>query len=97
MRGGGNQNAKIDALVASPYDSMMDYTKIITIEAGKRGGKPCIRGLRITVADVLGYLAAGMSEDDILRDFPYLTRDDIRACLAFAADRERRIALAQAE
>ena len=76
---------------------MMDYTKIITIEAGKRGGKPCIRGLRITVADVLGYLAAGMSEDDILRDFPYLTRDDIRACLAFAADRERRIALAQAE
>ena len=63
---------------------------------GKRGGKPCIRGLRITVSDVLGYLAAGMSEDDILRDFPYLTREDIRACLAFAADRERRIALAVA-
>ena len=72
----------------------MDYTKIITIEPGKRSGKPCIRGLRITVADVLGYLAAGMSEDEILADFPYLTRDDIRACLAFAADRERRIALA---
>lgn len=72
----------------------MDYTKIITIEPGKRSGKPCIRGLRITVSDVLGYLAAGMSEDDVLRDFPYLTREDIRACLAFAADRERRIALA---
>lgn len=72
----------------------MDYRQIITIEPGKRGGKPCIRGLRITVSDVLGYLAAGMSEDDILRDFPYLTREDIRACLAFAADRERRIALA---
>jgi uncharacterized protein (DUF433 family) len=72
----------------------MDYDKIITIEPGKRSGKPCIRGLRITVADVLGYLAAGMTEDAILSDFPYLTRDDIRACLAFAADRERRIALA---
>lgn len=70
----------------------MDYTKIITIEPGKRSGKPCIRGMRITVADVLGYLAAGMTEDEVLRDFPYLTRDDIRACLAFAADRERRIA-----
>ena len=72
----------------------MDYSKIITIEPGKRGGKPCIRGMRMTVADVLGYLAAGMSEDEILADFPYLTRDDIRACLAFAADRERRIAVA---
>ena len=75
----------------------MDYSDIITIEPGKRGGKPCIRGLRITVSDVLGYLAAGMSEDEVLRDFPYLTREDIRACLAFAADRERRIALAEAE
>ena len=75
----------------------MDYSKIITIEPGKRSGKPCIRGLRITVSDVLGYLAAGMSEDEILSDFPYLTRDDIRACLSFAADRERRIALAAAE
>ena len=72
----------------------MDYTKIITIEPGKRSGKPCIRGMRITVADVLGYLAAGMTEDQILTDFPYLTRDDIRACLAFAADRERRIVFA---
>jgi uncharacterized protein (DUF433 family) len=65
----------------------MDYRKLITIEPGKRGGKPCIRGLRITVYDVLAYLASGMSEDDILRDFPDLTREDIRACLAFAADR----------
>ena len=69
----------------------MDYNHLITIEPGKRGGKPCIRGLRITVSDVLDYLASGMSEDDILRDFPDLTRDDIRACLAFAADRERRL------
>jgi len=67
----------------------MDYRQIITIEPGKRGGKPCVRGLRISVYDVLSYLAAGMSEDEILRDFPYLTRDDIRACLAFAADREQ--------
>ena len=69
----------------------MSYHDIITIEPGKRAGKPCIRGLRITVYDVLEYLASGMSEDDILRDFPDLTREDIRACLAFAADRERRL------
>ena len=68
-----------------------DYTEIITIEPGKRSGKPCIRGLRITVYDVLEYLASGMSEDDILADFPDLTREDIRACLAFAADKERRL------
>jgi uncharacterized protein (DUF433 family) len=67
----------------------MDYRQIITIEPGKRGGRPCIRGLRITVYDVLSYLASGMSEDQILEDFPYLTRDDIRACLAYAADREQ--------
>lgn len=73
----------------------MEYQHLITIEAGKRGGKPCIRGLRITVSDVLDYLASGMSEDDILRDFPDLTRDDIRACLAFAADRERRLIAAK--
>jgi uncharacterized protein (DUF433 family) len=71
--------------------STMDYSKIITIDPGKRGGKPCIRGLRITVYDVLDYLAGGMSEDEILRDFPELSREDIRACLAFAADRERRL------
>lgn len=69
----------------------MDYTKIITIEPGKRGGKPCIRGLRITVYDVLDYMAAGMTHAQILADFPDLTEDDLRACLAFAADRERRV------
>ena len=69
----------------------MDYEKYITIEPGKRGGKPCIRGLRITVYDILDYLASGMTEQEILRDFPDLTRDDIRACLAFAADRERKL------
>jgi uncharacterized protein (DUF433 family) len=69
----------------------MDYRALITIEPGKRGGKPCIRGLRITVYDVLEYLASGMSEDEILSDLPDLTREDIRACLAFAADRERRL------
>ena len=68
-----------------------DYTKIITVDPGKRGGKPCIRGLRITVYDVLEYLASGMSEDEILNDFPDLRREDIRAALAFAADRERRL------
>lgn len=74
----------------------MDYRGIITIDAGKRGGKPCVRGLRITVSDVLDYLASGMSEEDILRDFPDLRRDDIRACLAFAADRERRLIIVHA-
>ncbi|UCC30377.1 MAG: DUF433 domain-containing protein [Phycisphaerales bacterium] len=69
----------------------MNYGNIITIEPGKRGGKPCIRGLRITVYDVLEYLASGMTEAQILSDFPDLTAEDIRACLAFAADRERRL------
>jgi uncharacterized protein (DUF433 family) len=69
----------------------MNYRDIITIEAGKRSGKPCIRGLRITVSDVLEYLAGGMSFDDILSDFPELTIEDIRACLAFAADREKKL------
>jgi len=68
----------------------MSYSGIITMEPGKRGGKPCIRGLRITVYDVLEYLASGMTNEDILRDFPYLTEQDIRACLSFAADRERK-------
>ena len=70
----------------------MDYNKIISIEPGKMGGKPCIRGLRITVYDVLDYLASGMTEDEILHDFPDLTREDLLACLAFAADRERKLA-----
>ena len=69
----------------------IDYTKIITIEAGKRSGQPCIRGMRMTVYDVLEYLAAGMSEQEILNDFPYLTLEDIRGCLAFAADMGRRL------
>ena len=69
----------------------MDYSKIITIDPAMRGGKPCIRGMRITVYDVLDYLASGMSPDEILRDFPDLVRDDISAVLAFAADRERRL------
>ena len=68
----------------------MDWRSRITFEPGKRGGKPCIRGLRITVADVLEYLASGMSEAEILRDFPDLISEDFRACLAFAADRERK-------
>jgi uncharacterized protein (DUF433 family) len=67
----------------------MSYRDVITIEPGKRGGRPCIRGMRITVHDVLEYLASGMTEEDILRDFPYLTGEDIKACLAYAADRER--------
>jgi len=68
----------------------MELRERITVEPGKRGGKPCIRGLRITVYDVLEYLASGMSEDQILTEFPDLMREDIRACLAYAADRERR-------
>lgn len=67
----------------------MDYRDIITIEPGKRSGKPCIRGMRITVYDVLEYLAAGMTEEEVLADFPYLTKEDIQACFAFAADREK--------
>ena len=68
----------------------MDYSKIITLDPGMRSGKPCIRGLRITVYDVLGYLASGMTHEQILSDFPFLTEEDIRACLAYAADGERR-------
>lgn len=69
----------------------MNYLNIITIEPGKRSGKPCIRGMRITVSDVLEYLASGMTEAEILRDFPELTPEDIHACLAFAADREKKL------
>jgi uncharacterized protein (DUF433 family) len=69
----------------------MKYQDIITIEPDKRGGKPCIRGMRITVYDVLDYMASGMSELQILEDFPELTAADIRACLEFAADRERKL------
>jgi uncharacterized protein (DUF433 family) len=69
----------------------MNYQDRISIEPGKRGGKPCIRGMRITVYDVLEYLASGMSAQEIIGDFPDLTPEDIRACLAFAADRERKL------
>jgi uncharacterized protein (DUF433 family) len=68
-----------------------EHEEIITIEPGKRSGKPCIRGVRITVLDVLEYLASGMSFDEILSDFPELTIEDIRACLVFAAERERKL------
>jgi len=74
----------------------MKYSDIVTIEPGKRGGKPCIRGLRITVYDVLEYLASGMSHADILRELPYLSEADIRACLAYAADRERKLEISNA-
>jgi uncharacterized protein (DUF433 family) len=67
----------------------VQYQNIITIEPGKRGGKPCIRGMRITVYDVLSYLASGMTYEELLYDFPYLTQEDILACLSYAADRER--------
>jgi uncharacterized protein (DUF433 family) len=73
----------------------MNYQDIITIEPGKRGGRPCIRGMRIAVADVLGWPAAGQSHQQILDDFPELTESDIRACLAYAADRERRVVTAK--
>ncbi len=73
----------------------IDYKKIITLEPGKRSGKPCIRGMRITVYDVLGYLASGMSNDQILEDFPELTLEDIQACLSYAADSEKHTRLLQ--
>jgi uncharacterized protein (DUF433 family) len=77
--------------------ALVDWRDFITFEAGKRSGKPCIRGMRITAYDVLEYLAGGMTPDQIVADFPELTHDDIRAVLAFAADRERRVAGVAAE
>ena len=74
----------------------MNYEHIITIEPDKRSGKPCIRGMRITVQDILEYLASGMSEDEILADFSELTREDVKACLSFAADREHKLFTAAA-
>ena len=89
------QRPPIEALVdgwSTPrYGDGMDYSHLITMEPDKRSGQPCIRGLRMTVQDVLDYLAGGMSVEEILADFPDLTVEDIRACLAFAADRERRL------
>ena len=69
----------------------MDYPDVITIEPGKRGGRACVRGMRIAVHDVLSYLASGMTVDEVIEDFPMLTRDDVLACLAYAADRERQM------
>jgi uncharacterized protein (DUF433 family) len=74
----------------------MDYREYITIDPNKRGGKPCVRGLRITVYEVLEYLASDMTEAQILEDFPDLTSEDLKACIAFAADRERRLLTAPA-
>lgn len=97
MRGvKGRGTARLAVRDALRYGRCVDYERTITIEPGKRGGKPCIRGLRITVYDVLEYLASGMSEAEILSDLPDLTADDLRACLAFAADRERRLFLVPA-
>ena len=75
---------------------MVNYKEIITIEAGKRSGKPCIRRLRITVYDVLNMLADGMTFDEIINDFPKITREDILACLAYAADREHKVTVVSA-
>lgn len=73
-----------------------NYKDVITIEPGKRGGKPCIRGMRITVYDVLGYLASGMSYEELLEDFPYLTMNDVFACLSFAAERTKNMIMVPA-
>jgi uncharacterized protein (DUF433 family) len=76
-------------------EKTMDWRKVITIEPGKRSGKPCIRGIRMTVYDVLEYLASGMTHAEILDDFPNLTEEDIRACLAFAADMGKHVTVLQ--
>jgi len=81
---------------AEEYHVSTPYQTIITLEPGKRSGKPTIRGMRITVYDVLSYLAAGMTHQEILADFPYLTEEDIQACLSYAADRERHLLIAYA-
>ena len=91
------QHDSIDPVPEWGVSFGMDYRERITIEPGKRGGKPCIRGLRITVYDVLEYLAAGMTPDQILADFPDLEAEDISAVLAFAADRERKLSSASTQ
>ncbi|MEY2881830.1 MAG: hypothetical protein RLZZ15_4210 [Verrucomicrobiota bacterium] len=87
---------RLATLAVSPTVRRVDYRKIITLETGKRSGKPCIRGMRITVQDVLEYLGGGMTVEEVLADFPELTREDIQACFAFAADRERTLLSAKA-
>lgn len=89
--GGRERRALVDHEAGSDRILTMNWKERISISPGVRGGKPCIKGTRITVYDVLEYLAGGMSEEQIITDFPDLTRDDIRACLAFAAARERRV------
>ena len=74
----------------------MDYRSIVTLEPGKRGGKPCVRGLRIAVEDVLGWLASGMTTEEIITDYPELTQQDVLACLAYAAEREKHVAWVRA-
>ncbi|MEA2162582.1 MAG: hypothetical protein QOK37_709 [Thermoanaerobaculia bacterium] len=81
-------------MIESSRIRLMSYQSIITVEPGKRGGQPCIRGMRITVYDVLSYLASGMTEEQVLADFPYLTHEDILACLSYASEREHRILVA---
>ena len=76
--------------IAKKQEVKMDYKKLITSEPDKRGGKPCVRGLRITVDEVLEYLTSEMTDEEVLSDFPDLTEEDLEACRAFAADRERR-------
>lgn len=73
------------------YNQVVNWREIITVEQDKRSAKPCIRGLRVTVSDILDSLASGMTPEDIVEELPYITLEDIRACLAFAADRERRL------
>ena len=85
--------AVIITLISTKY-GFMDYHDIITIEPGKRSGQPCIRGMRITVYDILEYLAGGMTEAEILEDFSELTSADIKACLAFAAELEKKLFVA---
>lgn len=89
----GSNSINVFINFAFCYDSDMNYKDIITIEPDKRSGKPCIRGTRMTVQDVLEYLAGGMSEAELLDEFPDLTAEDIRACLGYAADRERKLAI----
>src|SRR5204863_9903066 len=84
-------SAVVDGWSEEGYACEMDYKQLITIEPGKRSGQPCIRGMRIAVQDVLEYLAGGMTVEEVLADFPELTAEDLQACLAFAADRERRL------
>lgn len=90
------QNTAVNGHDAESKEVDMPYSDIITIEPGKRGGKPCIRNMRITVYDVLEYLASGMTQEEILFDFPFLTKDDILACLGYAAQRERLLVIAHA-